>query len=422
MSDVQTMSPRSESEHALRASWPIAALSLLSGIGGGVVFPILPILGVQLGLAAAMVGWILAANRITRIFFNPFTGSLIDRFGARWPVAAGLFLEAFAVLAFSVAVHARTPAAWFLAGRIVWGVGSSLILVGALAAVMVIATPDTRGRLTSRVRTSMTLGLPAGMLLGGVIADLASPNAAFLGASALTLATGVFALFALPRGHVPGRRGKTRETRPPVWRMLFGNPMLQVVWCGNALVFFAVSGVLLSTLVVLVDARGVHVLGLGSQGSAGLLMALLMVFRAIAAIGAGSFLDRRRGRTALLVPAALVTALGFIGLDLAHAAGGIGLSLAAVGLGSGALTIPMLTLLSDAAGAGTQGRAMGLYQVYGDVGGSLGPVVGLQVGSAIGYGPVYLGTAAALLASMLPLYLLARHERRQHASADGSAS
>lgn len=78
--------------HALRAGWWIAVIAFLSGIGGGVVFPILPMLGMQLGLSAAMVGLILAANRITRIFFNPFTGALVDRFGTRRPVAFGLFL------------------------------------------------------------------------------------------------------------------------------------------------------------------------------------------------------------------------------------------------------------------------------------------------------------------------------------------
>ncbi|NII09576.1 MFS transporter [Oleiagrimonas sp. C23AA] len=400
---------------SLKASWWIAAIALLSGVGGGVVFPILPMLGVQLGLSAVLVGFILAANRITRIFFNPFTGSLIDRFGARWPVAVGLFLETVAVLAFSLALHSGSPGLWFLVGRVVWGVGSSLILVGALAAVMAISVPRNRGRLTGRVRTSMTLGLPAGMLIGGLIADLASPNAAFLSAAAITLVTGVFALYALPRD-AHGDAGASHERGWKVWKGLLRLPQLQVIWCANALIFFAVSGVLLATLVVMIDKRGITVFGLGSSGSAGLMMALLMVFRAIAALGAGSFLDRRRGRTALLLPAALVTAAGFAALDVAGHDWSMALALAVIGLGSGALTIPLLTLLSDTASQRTQGRAMGLYQVYGDIGGSLGPVVGLQLGAMNGYGPIYLAVAAAMLATALPLYWLVRRERAEHAT------
>jgi MFS family permease len=398
-------------QDGLRASWWIAAISFLSGIGGGVVFPILPVLGVQLGLSAAMVGLILAANRITRIACNPFTGALVDRFGARWPVSFGLFTETLAVLGFSVAVHAQSPAAWFLAGRVAWGVGSSLILVGALAAVMGVASPATRGRLTGRVRTAMTLGLPAGMLLGGVITDLASPEDAFLSAAILTFATGLFALFAMPSDAIVPGSEESQGVADPVWRSMLANPLLQLIWCSNALVFFAISGVLLATLVVLVHARGLHVLGLGSSGTAGLLMALLMVSRAVASLASGAFVDRHDGRTALLLPAALVTTLGFVGLALAMHDWSVGLALATIGLGSGALTIPMLTLLTDTTPAYARGRATGLYQVYGDIGGSLGPIVGLQLGVWMGYGTIYLGVALGMLAAAFPLYGLTRRER-----------
>jgi MFS family permease len=202
---------------------------------------------------------------------------------------------------------------------------------------------------------------------------------------------------------------------------LLRQPTLQVIWCSNALIFFGVSGVLLATLVVLVNARDVHVLGLGSSGSAGLLMALLMVFRAIAALAAGSLLDRRASRTSLLLPAAVLTAAGFAGLDLVHHAVGMGAALAAIGLGSGALTIPLLTLLSDKAERHAQGRAMSLYQVYGDIGGSLGPIVGLQCGVLVGYGPIYLGVAAAMLVVAAPLYWLVRQERDGHRRATEEA-
>lgn len=397
-----------DGQDVLRAGWWVAAIALLSGIGGGVVFPILPMLGVQLGLSALMVGFILSANRITRIFFNPVTGSLVDRFGARWPVSAGLLLETVAVLGFSVALDSRSPALWFLGGRVVWGVGSSLILIGALAAVTVIAGPSNRGRLIGRVRMALTLGMPAGMLLGGVIADVSSPNRAFLTASAVTFVTAWFAVFVLPRGGVrasaPERKGQAG-----VWREMLRRPALQVIWCSNGLVFFALAGVLLSTLVVLVDARGIHVVGLGSQGSAGLLMALLMVFRAMSALGSGALADRRGGRTRLLLPAAVVCALGFAGLALAQQAWGLALALVLVGLGSGALTIPLLALLSDSVTQRTQGRAMGIYQLYGDVGGSLGPVLGLQLGAFVGYGPIYIGVACAMVLFTVPLYRLVRH-------------
>lgn len=400
-------------------------MALLSGIGGGVVFPILPMLGQQLGLAAAMIGLILAANRITRIFFNSVTGALVDRFGARWPVAIGLLVEAIAVLALSLGIFSSAHAWWFLGGRVLWGVGSSLILIGTLTAVMAISSRGNRGRLTGRVRTAITLGIPAGMLLGGLITDLASPNAAFLSAAGITLGTGVLAVFALPRrerrAEVQAPEAGAQEHQDGArrsWSTLLRNPMLQVVWCSNALIFFAVSGVILSTLVVLVHARDVVVPGLDSAGTAGILMALMMLFRAVAALGMGSIIDRSRRRTRVLVPAALLAALGLAALSFAGAFWSIGLSLAVVGLGTGALTIPLLTLLSDTAPPQSQGRATGIYQIYGDIGGSAGPIVGLQLGSTVGYEVIYLAVAGAMLLAVAPLYWLARRERATAAPED----
>jgi hypothetical protein len=54
---------------------------------------------------------------------------------------------------------------------------------------------------------------------------------------------------------------------------------------------------------------------------------------------------------------------------------------------------------------------MGLYQLYGDIGGSLGPIVGLQLGAFTGYGPIYIGVACTMIIVAVPLYWLVRHER-----------
>lgn len=317
------------------------------------------------------------------------------------------------MLAFSVALHSTLPAGWFLGGRIAWGIGSSLILVGALAAVMTISSAGNRGRLTGRVRTAVTLGMPAGMVLGGVVADTVSPNAAFLSAAALTLATGIFALFAIPKRARRPKHASHERAVPGVWRAMFRQPLLQVTWGSNALIMFAVSGVLLATLVVLIDARGVHVFGLAGSGTAGLLMAWMMVFRALASLSSGLLLDRHATRTAWLLPATILTAAGFVGLGLAHQAWDLALALAAIGFGSGALTVPLLTLLSDTAAPAMQGRAVSLYQVYGDIGGSIGPIVGLQLVVLTGYEPVYLSVAVAMLLLAIPLGWLVRRERAQ---------
>ncbi len=395
-------------------SWGIAAIAFVGGVGGGVVFPILPLVGIELGISGFMIGLILSANRITRLGFNPVAGSLLDRFGARWPVAVGLAVEALGTLAFSIALTASAPAAWFLVGRAIWGVGSSLLLVGSLAAVMAIAPARRRGGMTARVRTAISLGVPAGLVIGGLVADRVSANAAFMVATALSLAAAVAAVFALPgRVHVPEARPGRPGRRAQDWHELLGVSVLRTIWSANALLFFAVSGVLLATLAVIVKGRGLYVFGLGAEGSAGLLMAVTMIARAAASLGSGRYLDRVHSRTGLLLPAMLLVAAGFGLLALATDVAVAVLALLVIGGGSGALSIPLITLLGDVSPPHLHGRALSVYQWSSDLGGALGPIAGLELGHAFGFEVIYLAVGAAMLVLVVPLRQLAAGGHRR---------
>lgn len=396
-------------------SWGIALIGFLGGVGGGAVFPILPVVGTQLGISGFMIGFILSANRITRLGFNPVTGTLLDRFGARWPVAAGLLIEAFGTLVFCVALRAGHPAIWFLIGRVVWGVGSSLLLVGALAAIMAISRSSDRGRMTARVRTAVSLGLPAGLVIGGLIAGEASDTAAFLAASALSVVAAAAAVVLLPdraeKRHAPmpgARRGQD-------WRRLIAIPTLRIIWSANALLFFAVSGVLLATVAVLVEQRHLYLFGLNAQGSAGLLMAVLMGARASASLASGRYLDRAGSRTRLLLPAMGFVATGFVLLGQARSVPVAMLALLVIGAGSGGLTIPMLTLLGDITPPHLHGRALSVYQWSSDLGGALGPAAGLVLGRLSGYAWTYAAVGLAVLGMTLPLRWLVRGDMSSRA-------
>lgn len=395
-------------------SWSIAAIAFVGGVGGGVVFPILPVLGIDLGISGFMVGLILSANRITRLGFNPVTGTLLDRFGARWPVAAGLGIEALGTLAFSAALFSARPSLWFLAGRIVWGIGSSLLLVGTLAAVMAIAPVQLRGGMVARVRTAISLGLPAGLVIGGLIADRVSANAAFLTATLLSVASALAAIHVMPtqaRRNVPETATASGRRWHEDWHELLHIPMLRMVWGSNALLFFAMSGVLLATLAILVKQRGLTVFGLAAEGSAGLYMAAMMTARASAALASGSYLDRVRSRTSLLLPGMLATTAGFIALGTAQSVPVLTIGLLLVGAGSGALTIPLLTLLGDVSPKHLHGRALSVYQWSSDFGGAAGPIAGLEAGHWLGYRMTYIAAGLMMLAMALPLRWLIKSNR-----------
>jgi len=407
-------------------SLPVAIVVFLGGIGGGIAFPIIPILGVELGLPALLVGWILSANRVTRLFANPVTGGLIDRFGGKWPLTVGLFVEALATGTYSLALHTAFPGWLLLAGRAIWGIGSSAIIVGGVTIALNASSQANRGRSTAAVRLALSLGLPAGMLAGGLVAGFVSNDAAFLFATVVTLLAGALAWWTVPATR-PGRPGVSGEQQRPaplaarVRRTLAtvvrADRRVQAVWLANLLVFFSVQGTLLATLVLLIHARGIRIAGLSEQPMAGALLAVMMLASAGVTLYVGAALDRVPTRTGLAIPGVASAAAGFAVLALTGNPWWAVVGVVLLGLGMGGTSIPLLTLLGDLTPESQRGQVVGYYQFFGDVGGSLGPILGIELVTGWGFVPTYLAVAALLLAEVPLLALLWRAERRVRRSA-----
>lgn len=388
-------------------------MGFLGGIGGGVVFPILPALGTRMGLSGLVIGIILAANRVTRLAMNPATGSLIDRFGGREVIAAGLMIEGIATLGYIAALHFPVPAAWFMAGRLVWGIGSSFLIVGAVASVLALSTGPERGRFVARVRSAVSLGMPGGLVVGGLVTNFVSVSASFWLATAFSILAGVAALLGIP-ARSPRDRARRGEAGSSAgsWRRVLASRELVGVWACAAIVAFSTLGVLLVTLVVLVAQRGLLVPGLGAEGSAGLCMAVLMLAYAGTSALIGRRLDIIARRTTLLLPAMLVLIIGFALLAFAHSLATLVVALFLVGAGTGAIVVPLLALIGDFVVAELRGRATAAYQVASDVGGGIGLVVGLFLGLRFGFRDIYLAIVVLLVLALPVVIKLARTERR----------
>ena len=89
----------------------VIASTFFVGFGGGVVFPILPNLGVVLGISPFLVGLILSANRFTRLFANAPAGIVVDRAGTRTPFVVGLLVQGIGTAGYIVAINSGAPAA-----------------------------------------------------------------------------------------------------------------------------------------------------------------------------------------------------------------------------------------------------------------------------------------------------------------------
>lgn len=378
------------------------------GFGGGVIFPILPNLGAVLGISPFLVGLILSANRFSRLVANAPAGVLVDRIGTRTPFVVGMFVQGFATSGYVVAMLAPFPEAWFMAARVLWGVGSALVFATAYTIAADVSTNRSRGASMGLIRGGVLFGFPAGVVVGGVVSEFWGTVPAFAVATAFAFFASLVAYATVPETHVEERSGKSIKP----WDVDTSLPAL-TVGAVNFAVLFVYIGALFATLVLFLDRNRLGVFGFDAQGSSGIFMAVTVVAAGISMYVGGSVSDRRQSRVPTLLFFLIVTSLGFFLLAYADSVATLAVACLFVGTGQGGTSGPLMALLADLVSEDRMGRAVGTNNVFGDVGGGFGPIVSLPLIDAVGFSPVYLACAVLPLVAALLLLAGVRRETGQ---------
>jgi len=369
------------------------------GFGGGVVFPILPNLGAVLGITPFFVGLILSANRLTRIVANAPAGSLIDRIGTRVPLITGLFIEAIATLGYIGALNSSFPEAWFITARVVWGIGSAMVFATAYTIAADVSDGESRGASMGLVRGGILLGFPAGLVMGGTVSEFYGVSAAFFVAAGFALAASLIAYTAVPETHV-----SDHDSTVSPWELDTNLATLAIGFVNFGL-FFAYLGALFATLVLFVAAHDISIWNYGPQGMSGFLMAITVLSAAGFMIGGGKASDVVGNRLIPLLFFLIVSFFGFLILALATSLPMLIIACFLIGAGQGGTSGPLMALLADITPDERMGRAMGTNNVFGDLGGAIGPMISLPLIESLNFQIIYTASAAIpLLAGLVLLF------------------
>ncbi len=383
------------------------------GFGGGIVFPILPNLGVLLGISPFVVGLILSANRFTRLIANAPAGSLVDRIGTRTPFVVGMLIQSVGTLGYVIAVIAPLPAAWFLVARIGWGVGSALVFATAYTIAADLSDASSRGTNMGLIRGGLLFGFPTGVVLGGVVSELAGTLIAFGLASVFAFIATALSYAIIPETHVDS---EDQSVSP--WD-IHTAPSTLTIGLTNFVVFFVYLGALFATLVLFLPAVDVFVFGLGAQGSSGIFMAITVLSAGLCMFFGGYVSDRRGSRVPILVGFLVVTTLGFLLLASADSVVMLTAACLAIGAGQGGTSGPLMALLADMTPNEQMGRAVGTNNVFGDIGGGLGPIMTLPLVETVGFVPIYVVCAVLPLVAGVGLVVGIRRETGRFVPAVG---
>jgi MFS family permease len=385
--------------------------TLLAGVAGGIAFPILPAAGRRAGLSIAFIGLILAANRATRIVAAPLVGHLADRLGGRRMLLVGLVTQIAVLALYFLGVTIGHPGAFFLGGRLLQGPGSAGVFIAAQALALHMAGEHARGRASASVRASIAVGVPLGLVGGGLLADAWSDAGAFVVAAlAIVLALGCAIAW------VPDvRAAPVSATRSTSQWMAIAEGLrdrrLLALGALNFATAFSASGMVLTTLTLIVAERRLVLFGRGERGVASLLMGVMTLAEGLSMPLLGRIGDRYDAHARLAAAGLTVLAVGLAAVGLTTSTAGLVAGLVTIGVGGGALGPSVLAILARVVTPERRGAGVGFLSFAGDIGGTAGPLLGTALFASSARLPYLI--AAALLASFVPIAVgLARRTER----------
>jgi MFS transporter, DHA1 family, multidrug resistance protein len=167
----------------------------ISSLGLGILSPILPVYFTRFaGSSTFLIGVIVASYSASRTLFMPPVGYLCDRMDKRGFIIAGLALFTVTSLLY---VAARDPLS-LIAVRFVQGIAAAMLMPVAMAIIGEITPHGREGFVMGAFNTAFFAGLGFGPLIGGVLMDAFSVQAAFYGMGATSALALVLALLTLP--------------------------------------------------------------------------------------------------------------------------------------------------------------------------------------------------------------------------------
>ena len=194
-----------------------STLMSLALLGDALIYAILPIYAEDFGLTIPMVGILLAANRIVRIFIYTLISKLVTRFGAR----AVCILAAIMATVSTYLYGISTGFFPLLCARILWGIAYAILLLSTLAYAV-----TKKSEAGTRIGTSQAIqriGPIISLISGTWLVSIVSPNNVFL---ILTLPTSISILIALilPKNEEAQQTPKSSSvqlTKPSLLDILF---------------------------------------------------------------------------------------------------------------------------------------------------------------------------------------------------------
>ena len=370
----------------------LVAASFFVAVGFGIILPAIPVFAKSFGVNNAAIGLMVSAFAITRFASGLISGTLVDRFGERAVFSSGVFMVAI----FTFLAGLAQSYEQLLVFRAAGGLGSSMFSVAAGSVIMRSVDDAHRGRAQSVYQGAFLLGGIAGPAIGGLL-SIISLRAPFFVYSVLLLCSGTVAYFFL-KGDKIGKVDKSVDisNHTSVREALAMKPYriaLILAFIGSW-VFFGLRASILPIFVTEELHSTTAVVGYG--------LAISAVIQGLILLRAGRFSDEK-GRRAASIIGANVVLLAVLVLTFAVHVWMFLLAMAILGFGGAFLSTAPASIVGDVI-QGKGGKVIAIFQMSGDAGMMIGPIVIGAVSDFYSYRAAFGLSAVIFLVALVMVY------------------
>ncbi len=391
----------------MRRSSPLLSVFLtvvIDLLGFGIVLPLLPLYGKDLGASNLMVALLFVSFSGLQFITAPIWGRVSDRVGRRPILLIGLVGSIASYVLFGIA-SAQMALALLFASRLTAGVFGGTIST-AYAYIADVTTAEERGRGMALIGMAFGIGFTIGPAIGGLGHQLHPAAPGFI-AAGFSLIAFVFCYLRLPEPerHVPAPRRTWLDLG--AFRSAVGAAGVRLLLVLGFLTItcFAMMETTLGLL-----ARNAHAL---EYGDVGLLFTYLGFWSALAQGMIVRRYMKKVGEVRFVHIGCVLLALGMVAFSVAPSLTWL-LVLAPLAVLGFAMISPSLnSLLSLRSSADVQGGIMGVNQSLQSLARIVGPVVGLPLLGVWLPLPFLVGAGLMAVAFLVALLLSAQPTKEQ---------
>jgi DHA1 family multidrug resistance protein-like MFS transporter len=324
----------------------------------------LSILANDLDPSGVLVGMVVSAWFLSRIFMELPAGIISDRIGRRRLLVVGLGLSLLGPLLCSQATNIYL----LILARALWGMGTALYFMSNMALLMDILPPSTRGKALGIFQGIEFIGSFIGAPVGAFLAVYFSYTQVFYFTFVFTLISFFLAMRSKNMRGLEIQGHKSRLTMKQITGSLrdWGIIVVCLITTSRTLVMQGIQQTVLQ--LYLNQQVGLTVAGIGWVVSS------YVLGQVIALPTAGNISDRF-GRKPVLMVGFVIRLAGVLLFTISGDMLVLLLSGLVSGIGEGLTMTTCLALLTDIVPQAARGGAVGLYRTFMDIGGFLGPLV-----------------------------------------------